>query len=223
MSLLSCLVFVDQTKHVHRLSMVEHADRTLPSSRTNILTSYYTNVLLPKFRILNALPENVHMCSQQCVLHAEQQFLSNRIQSNPFLLPFECNWSIVASRPSGYRTPCRRILYSLDDIEQYLYRTQSKLSIKFFVDGVLTRFQPSMNDFKSSSIIHVDLCQGKENVAISIYNDVDHEQPEKFIYITENRSMDQHIAAALHNKTTISCCSCTDKCVANRCASNVLN
>ncbi|CAF5078932.1 unnamed protein product, partial [Rotaria sp. Silwood1] len=141
-------------------------------SRNNIVTTYYTNILLPKFRILNALPSITHKCSRQCVLIAEENFSPKKIQTNPFLLPFECNWSIVDSKPRGYKTPCRRILYSLDDIEQYLHLTQSKLSIKFFIDGVLTRFKPPIDDYDKKFIILNDLSKGQENVEISVYNDV---------------------------------------------------
>ena len=36
----------------------------LPSaSRSNILTAYYSNILLPKFRMLTALPSSVHQSS----------------------------------------------------------------------------------------------------------------------------------------------------------------
>lgn len=152
-----------------------------------------------------------HKCGRQCVSLAEENFSPKQIENNPFLLPFECNWSIVDSKPRGYRTPCRRMLYSLDDIEQYLYRTQSKLSIKFFVDGVLTRFQPPIDDSDKRYIIMNDLSKGLENVKISVYNDVDNEIPDNCTYITKIRPFDSRISAALNDNNATSCCDCTDK------------
>jgi len=161
--------------------------------------------------MLNALPSTVHKCGQQCVLSSEEIFSPNKIQTNPFLLPFECNWSIVDSKPRGYRTPCRRILYSLDDIEEYLYRTQSKLSIKFFVDGVLTRFQPVIDDYEKKYLILNDLSNGQENVQVPVYNDVDNTKPDNFTYITKIRPIDNRISAAYNDTNTTSCCDCIDK------------
>lgn len=181
------------------------------TSRNNIVTAYYTNILLPKFRVLNNLPSTVHKCSHQCVLLAEERIFPNKISTSPFLLPFECNWSIVDSKPRGYRTPCRNILYSLDDIEQYLYRTQSKLSIKYFIDGVLTRFKPPIDDYDKQYISIEDLSNGQENVEISVYNDIDNNKPDSFIYITKIRPIDSRISAALNDTNTSSCCDCTDK------------
>jgi hypothetical protein len=161
--------------------------------------------------MLNALSYPVHKCSHQCVLSAEQDFSPNRIQTNPYLLPFECRWSIVDSKPRGYRTPCCRTLYSLDDIEQYLYHTQSKLSIKFFVDGVLSRFKPSIENSDKKFLILADLSNGQENVEISVYNETDNDKPDNFIYITKIRPIDNRIYAALNDTNMTSCCDCTDK------------
>ncbi|CAF3905767.1 unnamed protein product, partial [Rotaria sp. Silwood1] len=141
-------------------------------SRNNIVTTYYTNILLPKFRILNALPSITHKCSRQCVLIAEENFSPKKIQTNPFLLPFEYQWSIVDGKPRGYRTPCRRIFYTLDEIEKYLFRTESKLSIKFFIDDLVTRFTPAIEKLDRKSIIVDDLSNSHELIEISLYNDI---------------------------------------------------
>ncbi|CAF3953972.1 unnamed protein product [Rotaria sordida] len=204
-----------QTSIQHQSSISSSSisnEKTSTISRNNIVTTYYTNILLPKFRILNTLPSTSHKCSRQCVLIAEENFSPKKIQTNPFLLPFECNWSIVDSKPRGYRTPCRRTLYSLDDIEQYLYLTQSKLSIKFFVDGVLTRFKPSIDDYDKKFIILNDLSKGQENVEISVYNDTDNDKPDNFTYITKIQPIDNRISAALNDTNMTSCCDCTDNC-----------
>lgn len=166
---------------------------------------------MPKFRLLNVLSYVVHKCDHQCVVKAEEYFLSKQTQINPFLLPFDCNWSIVDSKPRGYRTPCLRTLYSLDEIEQYLYQTQSNLSIKCFIDGVLTRFKPLLDNYDQQFVLIDDLSNGLDNVRIPVFNDLDRDTPDKFTYITKIRPIDHRLAAAFNDTNTTSCCDCTDK------------
>ena len=190
------------------------SDETLSSSsssRANMLTAYYTDILLPKFRILNNLPYIAHKCTSQCVFLAEENFHSHQIYINPFLLPFECKWSIIDGKPRGYRTPCHRIFYSLDEIEKYLYQTESKLSIKFFIDDLLTRFTPSIEKFDKKFLIMNDLSHGQENTQISVYNDINNEKPDNFTYVTHIRPFDNRISAAFNDTNMTSCCNCIDK------------
>jgi hypothetical protein len=175
-----------------------------------MLTAYYTDILLPKFRILNSLPYIGHKCNEQCVLLAEENFLPEKIHTNPFLLPFECKWSIIDGKPRGYRTPCHRTLYSLDDIEKYLYRTESKLSIKFFIDDLVTRFTPAIEKFDKKFIINNDLSNGQENIQISVYNDINNDKPDHFTYVTQIRPF-HRIYAAFNDTNMTTCCNCIDK------------
>lgn len=176
-----------------------------------MLTAYYTNILRPKFHILNHLPYIVHQCSEQCVRLAEENIHLDRMSNNPFLLPFQCQWSIIDGRPRGYRTPCRRTFYTLDEIEKYLYRTNSKLSIKFFVDDLVTRFAPTLETFDSKYVLMNDLSHGLEQLPISVYNDIDQTQPDQFTYITQIHPFDHRISAALNDTNSTSCCDCLDK------------
>ena len=188
------------------------SDDTPAVSRANMLTAYYTNILLPKFRVLNSLPYTSHQCGRLCVQLAEERFSPARIDNNPFLLPFECKWSIIDGKPRGYRTPCRRTLLSLEDVERYLYRTESKLSIKFFVDDLVTRFAPSCTDkYERKFLVTADLSDGQERVRVPVYNDLDTDRPDKFTYITEVRPFNHRIHAALNDSNMTSCCDCTDK------------
>jgi hypothetical protein len=187
------------------------SDETLSASRANMLTAYYTNILLPKFRILNSLPYIGHKCDPQCVLLAEEHFHITKMHTNPFLIPFECKWSILDGKPRGYRTPCHRTFYSLDDIERYLYRTESKLSIKFFIDDLLTRFTPAIEKFNQKLIIINDLSNGLENLPIPVYNDINDDKPDNFTYVTQIRPFDNRIYAALNDTNMTTCCNCTDK------------
>ena len=188
-------------------------DETLTVSRSNMLTSYYKDILLPKFQFLNNLPYIGHKCSRKCVLLVEENFHPTKIHINPFLLPFECKWSIVdGGKPRGYRAPCRRTFYSLDEIEKYLYRTESKLSIKYFVNDLITRFIPTIIEkYDKKFIIMDDLSCGQENVQISVYNDLNADKPDNFTYITQIRPFNNRIYAAFNDTNATSCCTCTDK------------
>ncbi|CAF1907927.1 unnamed protein product [Rotaria magnacalcarata] len=188
------------------------SDEIPSASRANMLTAYYTDILLPKFRMLNNLPLIPHKCNRQCVLLAEEKFHINKIHTNPFLLPFECRWSLIDGKPRGYRTPCHRTLQSLEDIGEYLYRTNSKLSIKFFVNDLVTRFTPPIEKFDEKFIVINDLSRGQENIHITVYNDIDDTKPDNFTYITQIRPFDNRIYAAFNDTNSTSCCDCTDNC-----------
>lgn len=176
-----------------------------------MLTTYYTSILRPKFHHLNQLPHIGHQCSEQCVLSAEENFHLDRIPTNPFLLPFDYQWSIIDGRPRGYRTPCRRTLYTFEEIEHYLYQTKSKLSIRYFVDDLVTRFAPTLDAVDAKFLLINDLSHGLENLPISVYNDVDQDKPDQFTYITQIRPFDHRISAALNDTNSTSCCDCLDK------------
>lgn len=186
-------------------------DETLASSRANMLNAFYTEILLPKFRLLNNLPYQIHKCSPQCVLPVEEHLRLNRILLNPFLLPFECQWAIVDGKPRGYRTPCHRTLYSLDEIEKYLFRTDSKLSVKFFIDDLVTRFTPSIDHLEKKFILNDDLSNGLDTIAVPVYNDLTLDQPDQFTYVTTIRPYDREIACAFTDRSLTTCCNCTDK------------
>lgn len=187
------------------------SDETHTTSRANMLTAYYTDILLPKFRLLNNISYVQHKCDSRCVLLAEERFHPTRLHTNPFLLPFECQWSILDGKPRGYRTPCHRTFYSLDDIEKYLFRTNSKLSIKFFVEDLVTRFAPALDKFDKKFIINKDLSNGQENNPIPVYNDLNDDKPNHFTYVTQIRPFDNQIYTAFNDTSMTSCCSCTDK------------
>lgn len=105
-----------------------------------------------------------------------------------------------------YRSPCGRSFLTLDEVEDYLLETNSKLTIKFFIDDRSTHLQPSIQyDFKY--ILNDDITQGKEYVKVSVYNEINQNHPEVFLYGTETRSK----LSFLNDTTTMTCCSCTDK------------
>jgi len=105
-----------------------------------------------------------------------------------------------------YRSPCGRSFLTLDEIEKYLLETNSKLTIKFFIDDRSTHLESSIK-YNSKYILNEDIAQGNEYVKISVYNENNLNLPESFIYGTETRSK----LIIPSDTTTMTCCSCTDK------------
>lgn len=118
---------------------------------------------------------------------------------------------MIDGKRRSYRSPCRRVFSSFDAIEQYLFQTNSKLSIKYFVDDSVTRFAPSTANVERQFLLIDDLSNGLERVPVPVYNDVNQRQPEPFTYITEVRPYNHRIRAALNDTNMTSCCDCTDK------------
>ncbi|CAF4529328.1 unnamed protein product [Rotaria sp. Silwood1] len=169
-----------------------------------------------------------HQCSSHCVLIAEENFMPYCIIQNPYTLPFLCGWKYfhvdryakggfkkkpytrktTSSRANYlYRSPCGRSFLTLDEVEQYLLQTNSKLTIKFFVDDRTTRLDPCIK-YESKFILNDDITQGNEYVRIPVYNENNSSLPEPFIYGTETRSK----LIFANDTTTMTCCSCTDNC-----------
>jgi histone-lysine N-methyltransferase SETDB1 len=105
-----------------------------------------------------------------------------------------------------YRSPCGRSLLTLDEIENYLLQTNSKLTIKLFIDDRSTHLQSSIT-YDSQYILNEDITQGKEYVQIPVYNEINTNLPESFLYGTETRSK----LIFRNETTTMTCCSCPDK------------
>ncbi len=105
-----------------------------------------------------------------------------------------------------YRSPCGRSLLTLDEIEDYLFQTNSKLTIKYFIDDRVTHLQSSI-EYDSTYILNDDITQGNEHVKIPVYNEINSNHPDSFLYGTETRSK----ITFLNDTTAMTCCSCTDK------------
>jgi hypothetical protein len=85
-------------------------------------------------------------------------------------------------------------------------QTNSKLTIKLFIDDRSTHLQSSIT-YDSQYILNEDITQGKEYVQISVYNEINTNLPESFLYGTETRSK----LIFRNETTTMTCCSCPDK------------
>ncbi|CAF1263192.1 unnamed protein product [Rotaria magnacalcarata] len=169
-----------------------------------------------------------HRCSRYCVLTAEENFTPHYITKNPYTLPLSCGWTYFhidrhgegqfKKKPSTrkklpshstylYRSPCGRSFLTLEEIEEYLFQTDSKLTIKYFVNDRVIRLESCL-EYNSRYILNEDLSQGKEHVKIPIYNENNLELPEEFTYVTQTCSK-----LKISNDTaTMTCCSCTDNC-----------
>lgn len=113
----------------------------------------------------------------------------------------------VSSRPLYlYRSPCDRSFLTLEEIEDFLFQTNSKLTIKYFIDDRVTHLQSSM-EYNHAYILNEDVSQGKEHVKISVYNEINSNLPEPFLYGTETRSK----ITFFNDTTAMTCCSCVDK------------
>jgi len=170
-----------------------------------------------------------HQCSPLCVLTAEEHFNPRCITQNPYQLPMSCGWSYFHikrhadghfhKKPSThkshasrthylYRSPCGRSFVTLDEVQDYLFHTDSKLTIKYFIDDRTTDLH-SKFIYNENFLRHNDFSRGKERVPISVYNDNNENLPDPFQYGTENRSL----LTVDHRQTTnLTCCSCTDNC-----------
>ena len=133
-------------------------------------------------------------------------FHINRYAKGPFNRKPSTRKSYAFLKHYLYRSPCGRSFLTLDEVEAYLLITDSKLTVKFFVDSRWTNLESSFQ-YDSKYLILDDVCQGKESVQIAVYNETDSRLPDPFTYGIENRS-----ALTLTDRVpTMTCCSCTDK------------
>jgi hypothetical protein len=133
-------------------------------------------------------------------------FHIDRCAKGPFIKKPTTHKTITSRSNYLYRSPCGRSFLTLDEIEEYLFETNSKLTIKFFIDDRSTRLEPSI-EYDSKYILNEDITQGKEYVKISVYNEINSKHPDTFLYGTETRSK----LIFRNDTTTMTCCSCTDK------------
>ncbi|CAF3631709.1 unnamed protein product [Adineta steineri] len=193
----------------------------LPPSETRVSP-------LPSIHTFHSNSYQLHQCSSYCVLGKEENFNPNCFTENPYTLPFSCGWKYFhinryakgrfTKKPSThktttsrsnylYRSPCGRSFLTLDEVETYLFETNSKLTIKFFIDNLSTHIE-SFIEYDSKYILNDDISQGKESVKISVYNDNNNNLPDSFLYGTETRSK----LILRNDPNPITCCSCTDNC-----------
>ncbi|XP_023214886.1 histone-lysine N-methyltransferase SETDB1-like [Centruroides sculpturatus] len=107
---------------------------------------------------------------------------------NPLQIPILCGWERqVTKHRAGcrrvvfYVTPCRRRLRSIKEVNHYLWKTKSKLTIDLFCfDSCVHTF----SEFSPSRILAYipDITYGKEDVSVSCVNSLYKEFPPYVLY-----------------------------------------
>ena len=118
-----------------------------------------------------------------------------------------------------------RKLCNETQVDQYLHRTKSKLSIELFVFDSAINLKQSFSS--GGRLISSDISEGQENVPISVVNEIDDDEPEHFLYRVERTPVQG--VRLITNESTMSCCSCTDgcrdrtKCACRKCVETTKN
>lgn len=80
---------------------------------------------------------NQHKCSHECVRHEDSCDFKKIASHSVYQRPLIMHWKILrkgnrSNQKKFYQTPCGIDLYSLNDIDKYLAKTDSKLRIDWF-------------------------------------------------------------------------------------------
>ncbi|XP_059172104.1 histone-lysine N-methyltransferase SETDB1-B-like isoform X2 [Physella acuta] len=188
-----------------RLAQVEYDEEQATGERREIM-------LDTKDRV--RVPYTLHECGPKCV--EEYNDLDKFKGRSSHLKPLLCGWErqVCKMRPTSkryviYRSPCGRRLRNLAEVDNYLYLTDSQLTIDLFCFDqqlhVNTEFVPvkTFCDIK-------DMSYGKENVPISCVNGVDRHYPDYLEYSVQ-RTPSTGVNLNLDPDFLV-CCDCTDNC-----------
>ncbi|XP_064635526.1 histone-lysine N-methyltransferase eggless-like isoform X2 [Lineus longissimus] len=159
-----------------------------------------------------------HRCGRDCVRDEDDPFKFKG--QNPLLIPMLCGWErhIAKVRASGggtskrhvyYRAPCGRTLRLIEEVDEYLIRTDSKVTIDWFC------YDPASHPFNEFVPVKTfcdikDLSYGKENVPISCVNGIDRQYPE-YVEYSNQRFPAKGVKLNLDSDFLV-CCDCTDGC-----------
>ncbi len=135
---------------------------------------------------------SAHPCTKACVVKWETRF-NLCLNINPLLKPLFHGWQrLRSSQPRStdpyencirYIAPCGRSLRDETEVEIYLEKTDSKLSIDMFT---FDKYTDVAREFESATknVKIQDITKGKENVPISCVNNVNDDEPYDFEYST---------------------------------------
>lgn len=135
---------------------------------------------------------------------------------NPLLIPTYEGWErhITKHRGTGkqvvlYRAPCGRRLRNVEDVNTYLLKTKSKLTVDLFTFDcyvhIFETFKP-----KEPLILIEDITYGKENVPVPCVNNLEKESPPYVEYSAE-RFPGKGVHLNLDPEFLCGC-DCTDNC-----------
>ena len=132
-----------------------------------------------------------HSCTNQCVLKWEININKSK-PYNLLLVPTFCGWQrhiYSLSKDSNkknrknvyYVAPCGRNLRNINEIDHYLYMTNSNLTIDMFSMDVYIHID---REFEANSrYLNIkDIADGKDDAPISCVNCIDFTKPEQFEY-----------------------------------------
>ncbi|KAJ8299143.1 hypothetical protein KUTeg_023203 [Tegillarca granosa] len=155
-----------------------------------------------------------HKCRKKCVEGKDE--VEKYKGFNPLLIPLLLGWErhVCKTKPSNkrivmYKAPCARRLRSIEEVDKYLLKTDSNLTIdKFCFDPALhthTEFVPvkTFCDIK-------DMSYGKEDVPISCVNGIDRQYPD-YVEYSNVRIPAKGVNLDLNTEFLVGC-DCTDGC-----------
>ncbi|KAK3591876.1 hypothetical protein CHS0354_005079 [Potamilus streckersoni] len=156
-----------------------------------------------------------HLCGPHC-LGDDGDDPDKHNGCNPLLIPLFCGWErhVCKLRPGGkrvvmYRAPCSRRLRSMEEVDLYLLKTDSQLTINLFCYDPELHVHAEFVPVKTFCDIK-DLSYGKENMSISCVNGIDRQYPEYVDY--SNQRIPANGVKLNVDPDFLVCCSCTDGC-----------
>ena len=137
------------------------------------------------------IPFKAHPCTATCVSQWEKN-ISKSKPYNLLLIPIFCGWQRLVYSLSKesysknrknvyYVAPCGRNLRNIDEIDRYLYLTNSNLTIDMFSTDVYIHID---REFEANAryLSIADIADGRDDVPISCVNCIDFSKPEAFEY-----------------------------------------
>ena len=138
-----------------------------------------------------SIPFESHSCTATCVSRWEKN-ISKEKPCNLLLVPIFCGWQrLIYSlakescskirKNAYYVAPCGRNLRSIDEIDRYLYLTNSNLTIDMFSTDVYIHID---REFEANAryLSIADIADGRDIVPIPCVNCIDSSKPEAFKY-----------------------------------------
>jgi len=165
-----------------------------------------------------------HECNILCIFNLEDE-ISTKNDMNPLLIPIAHGWQRLfcyqnktkyncPKKYINYRAPCGKVLKSTKEIDDFLYLTDSKLTIDMysfdFSIRINVNFKPDLN-----YIFIPDISQGEEFVPISCVNSIDNEtwDTKFFTYAKKKQQRKQLKDVPLNtDPKNLEGCNCVDKC-----------
>ncbi|KAH9499961.1 Histone-lysine N-methyltransferase SETDB1-B [Bulinus truncatus] len=156
----------------------------------------------------------LHKCSPECI--DEKGDLEKFRDQSAFQIPILMGWErqVCKIRPTTkrfiiYRAPCGLRLRTIQEVDKYLYITDSQLSIDLFCFDQQLHVNTEFVAVRTFCDIK-DLSYGRENYKVSCVNGVDRHYPD-YVEYSNQRLPSKGVSLNLNSDFLI-CCDCTDNC-----------